>query len=553
MQRHHERIYYLVDEGLIGEAGAAPAGNNVHALADTPTTPDPSALAQEREFKFGRMFKVDAQAISTEEKDALKRNLVKLGQAMVSAEEPTDPDANNSVIPSGYTYLGQFITHEITFDVTKGLPAAETTPELVEQGRTPLLDLDSLYGDRRPGKKNLKLYEEDEVHLKYGTTVVETSSTDDRTFKNDLPRVGGTSEDKLKALIADPRNDENLPVAQTHVALIKFHNKVVDKLKAEHHPAETLFEAACEKVVRHFQWIVLHDYLPKIINESVLASVLAEGAKCFKVDSIKKLCMPVEFSVAAFRIGHSMVRDSYEWNNPRSSGPFGQIVGRAKIKDLFDFTGFSGNMRGEKALPSTWVIDWRRFFDFPDELKVKKLHPEDARKVNKAQKIDTTINLPLHKIPGFPHDIADEGMRSITARNLLRGFYLGLPTAQEVAEKMREAMQPTAIPMLTEDKIAGGTHEQLLRDCQFHKQTPLWYYILKEAEMTEQGNKLGFIGSRIIAETFYAIIMHSETSILREPQWRPDLGTRPPTFEMVDLLKFAGTISPLGTVDPVET
>jgi heme peroxidase len=556
MRGHSNRnVYCLVGEGFIAEPEITPAGHNSPqpSLASAAASPAPDP---ERAFKFGRMFKdLKMAVVSEEEKNNLRQNLIRLGQEMVKPSD-TSEDSN---IPSGYTYLGQFIAHEITFDVAAGedFPQDVVSLDKIKQGRTPLLDLDSLYGKGPLNGQSPELYQDDKVSLRFNDTVID--DTYHPIFPNDLPRVGGEGADKLKAIIADPRNDENLAVAQVHVALIKFHNQVVAKLRAENQPEDTLFRVARDTVVRHFQWVVLDDYLPKIVNEAVLTSVLEDGPKCFHVKSQDELYMPVEFSAAAFRLGHSMVRPTYEWNRLRNSGVdfflgatnlhINFSRGVASIFDLFEFGGFRGRMKKQAGLPNTWVIDWRRFFDFPDALEVKKLAA--GEKVNKAKKIDTTLDLPLQLILNFQPEIVDVALRSIAVRNLLRGFYLQLPTAQAFIAQMLEAIKPQTMRVLSEDEIASGPHEALLRECQFHQRTPLWYYILKEAEILEEGNKLGPVGSRIVAETFYAIIRNSETSILQgEPKWRPSLGVRAPEkFDMVDLLKFARTISPIDKID----
>src|SRR5258705_6839262 len=178
--------------------------------------------------------------------------LTVLGQEMdqPSATEPQD----SSTIRSGYTYLGQFIAHEITFDkIEAPLNSTSNSPNY----RSPQIDLDSLYGGG-PGTSP-ELYE-DAARLKVGETVRGTGIR--RTFSNDLPRLGYGASEVGRALIADPRNDENLPLAQTHLALIKFHNAVVDQLNAEHCPSEKLFATARKEVIQHFQAIILEDFLP---------------------------------------------------------------------------------------------------------------------------------------------------------------------------------------------------------------------------------------------------------------------------------------------------
>ena len=120
---------------------------------------------------------------------------------------------------------------------------------------------------------------------------------------------------KRKALIPDPRNDENLIVAQTHLAMIRFHNRVVDKLPASM-PAGQKFRRARKSVTLHYQWLIRHDFLPRIVQENVLDDVFTNGRKLVEPTAtpVDVPTMPVEFSVAAFRLGHSMVRPAYDWN-----------------------------------------------------------------------------------------------------------------------------------------------------------------------------------------------------------------------------------------------
>jgi signal recognition particle subunit SEC65 len=514
MSRHSNRNCYFVEgEGVLYEPpelfGRCPH-HAAAAMAPNGEKPPP--------FKFGRVCR-KADALTEPQQKEMIDALKRLGKAM----NADDQEAEDSNIPAGYTYLGQFIAHEITFDRTKGLPAIEANPG---SWRSPQIDLDGLYSERPS-----PLYE-DNARLKIGETYHQLFSV----YPNDLPREKKTRV----ALVSDPRNDENLATAQTVVAFIRFHNNVVKALKNES-PPEQLFERAKAEVVRHFQWIILKDYLRTVLDANVLDDVEQHGPRRFRIEAEADLFMPLEFSGACFRFGHSMVQRVYEWNKYHERNDPAGVKG-ASLSQLFEqteFSGIVGKSEDNPSVTSDWIIDWRRFYKFPPELG----YAPPAR-VNHARKIDTFFNLHLDKMTGFPIDDIPLENRSITIRNLLRGFALSLATGEEVADCIGE-------PVLKPDEIINGPHAEFLDTPRFRGRTPLWYYVLKEAELAG-GNHLGRVGSRIVAETLIGILKKSPYSILNEPKWYPRFtrrgtaGTDTAVFEMVDLLDFAEVVNPLG-------
>lgn len=486
----------------------------------SPEGTDSRRRLTEPRFKFGRMFQDEdkAKARNTKFDENLDKEIVaELLALATTINANKDAAGSDSDIPAGYTYLGQFIAHEVTFDKTE----EPLDSDGAEPGfRSPQIDLDSLYGQ---GPKDWRFYQ-DGARLKVGETIAGPDVR--KTFFNDLPREGYGSERMGKALIPDSRNDENLALAQTHLAFIRFHNKVVDAVHLRGVPPDQLFETAKKEVVQHFQWIILKDFLPKLLHKQA-AGVLETGEpKFFKPDPKFGVCMPLEFSVAAFRFGHSMVRDRYEWNFIQNSGN-----GRtATINNLFGFTGFSGNLQNKPRLESDWIIDWRRFYDL-----TKVGYPDDQRLSNKARKIDTSFSLRIEQIKGYPHVTKDPAHQSIVARNLLRGHACHLHSAEYIAERLGIQQQDR----LTQAQIG-------IESPHLTGNTPLWYYILKEAEFND--GKLGPVASCIIAETLVGLIAQSEHSILRDKTWRPKYGRRAEagTFEMADLLRFAEVVDPIG-------
>lgn len=551
MRRHWDRsVYYVIGKGLVREPSYITGGGSPHAAqpdakaAQTWRVRDPQPIG-----KFGLMFerKVAPEILSDEQRQELVARLIHLGRGMNAELTPKTPDEEESSIPAGYTYLGQFIAHEISFDKTKEPVSDGATPGSY---RSPQIDLDSLYG---LGPTEEPWLYQDSARLKIG----ETLPGDDlkRTFLNDLPRTGYGHENPREALIADPRNDENLATAQTHLAFASFHNKVVDTLQRgegfrkacplhpEGCPPDKLFECARREVIQHFHAIILEDFLPRILDESGLECVRSGGPRFYDTECKEGVFMPLEFSVAAFRFGHSMVRSSYEWNYIHCSEKYRS--GAAKLNRLFQFSNFSGDLGGAPRLKSDWVIDWRRFYDF-GELPELGYAP-DGRTKNLARKIDTVFNLHLDQISGYPHVGFAEGLRSITVRNLLRGLSLDLPTGEEVAACIGKTP-------LGSEQIAGGPHEELLGAPPLRGKTPLWYYVLKEAELNKEGEskgKLGPVGSCIVAETLVGLIKKSPYSILKDPEWRPRFGdhakdSKTRSYKMIELLAFADVVDPVG-------
>jgi hypothetical protein len=523
--------YFVLGEDIIREPDyLRPAGGGCPfaAAAAAPAEVNGSS------FKFGRL--IDKAEIEPEQRQQMVKCLTALGACMNNPGKCGGAAAPSfSEIPSGYTYLGQFIAHEITADMTKGLPPEEMIPANL---RSPSLDLDSLYGKGQDDPDSQALYEPGiRGQLRLGPTEA-TKAGINKSFDNDLPRDEATG----KAFLGDPRNDENLAVAQTHVAFIKFPHRVMADLKAGNGkykdvprpPADKLFEAAQAEVVKHFQWIVLNDYLEKMVDGVVLAAVRGGDLRLerFKVAGKEELFMPLEFSAAAFRLGHSMVRPNYQWNAIQSN-ELG--FGPATLGQLFAQTQVS-NAAGFRRLPSDWIIDWRRFYDFGP-----LGHPGNLPQLNVAGQIDTVFDLHLEEIQGFDHQGLLGEQQYITVRNLLRGLAFSLPCGQEVARAVGEDA--------LKDELTKGPHAALLDAEPIRGKTPLWFYVLREAKARGTAGKLGPVGSRIVAETLFGLVLNSDQSILREKDWRPAFSHTEggeSKFGMIDLLDAAGVIDPIG-------
>ena len=307
---------------------------------------------------------------------------------------------------------------------------------------------------------------------------------------HDLPR-----NQQGRALIGDPRNDENVILAQLHLLFLRFHNAVVDCVGN--------FDEAQQIVRWHYQWIVVHEFLEKIVGKPMADRVLVHR-KYFRWK--REPFIPVEFSGAAYRFGHSMVRPAYGVEKRPPNSPLPQ-----QAIPLSQF------LAGFTRLPERLVIDWERFFKLPGV----------AREPQSSQRIDTAIVSPLFELP--------EGRGALPRLNLLRGLRLGLPSGQDVANAMEEPLLPKEA-LLLDDGPEPKVPESLLTA------TPLWFYILCEAAsaLGEKGRHLGPVGGRIVAEVLVGLLEGDPSSYLSmEPAWQPaEFGTDR-EFTMADLVEFA--------------
>jgi hypothetical protein len=490
-------------------------------------------FADEDPGLFGRMFP-DLKPLTVDDGPL---------QELADAMKDTDPGSaagDNAAVPSGFTYLGQFVDHDITLDLT-AIGEKEADPTAVENFRTPALDLDSVYGLGPDGSRHLYARNPGDADgktpgptLLVGKTINVAAGGVTGDHRNDLAR-----SPEGFALVGDHRNDENLLVAQTHVALLKFHNKVCDQLATDGRPAGSIFTEARRIVTWHYQWMVLHDFVERITEKGIVAKILQHGRRFYRFK--KTPFMPVEFSAAAYRLGHSMVREVYSHNRIFTPGG----LAPATLQLLFRFTGLSGGIVGDLApnpptaptpiavLPSNWIVDWRRFHE------VALPNPAGVA-FNLSRRIDPFVAPTLHTLPG--------GGGSLPFRNLKRGVMLGLPSGQSVAKAMR--IQHA----LTPEEIATGADGAVAKAHGLHLHTPLWYYILKEAEQRGAGERLGPVGATIVSEVFVGLVHGDPLSYLwqKGKRWTPDLPSKTPgDFTMADLLRFVGDISPIDGITTV--
>jgi Animal haem peroxidase len=526
VEKHGSESYFVEGEGLLTES------------VEGREAPEPElrGLQAAPPFRFSRMGPSGAN-----------RQLGESSRKKV-ANEMAAGGGGSGQIPSGFTYLGQFIDHDLTMDKTKLMLRKQLSPAQLQQGRSPALDLDSLYGAGPQDPESAKFYESDGIHLRMGKTKAEGGFPAMDGF--DLPRgAGNTAAQRRLAIIPDGRNDENLAVAQTHLAMIRFHNRVADSLPAAVPPAQR-FEKARELVTKHYQWMIRTDYLTRICAAGVVNNVFSQGRKAFEVGvpANQMPTMPIEFSIAAFRLGHSMIRAAYNWNKAFDNGS-------GFLSYLFEFSASGGNLSGAQRLASNWIADFRRLYDFGEANKPDLEVP--AGKFNRAMRIDTTLVNPLKNLPPETFrgpDVAfDDPRANLAFRNLTRARMVRLATGQQMATFLQG--KGVNLTKLTKAQIRNGSNGadlSLLTQAQldaFLRDTPLWFYILREAELN--AGRLKGVGARIVAETFHRAIEGSTHSIVRDAAFKPTLGPNNTTFRMVDLLLFAfegkkSLLAPLG-------
>ena len=459
--------------------------------------------------RFGRLFPT-LQAFASDS-PSVRDNLFELGKpgGIMDANDqpppanPLAPNPNNRDNPdqtAGFTFLGQFLDHDMTFDPTSSLER-QVDPEAVNNFRTPVLELDNVYGSGRGASP----------HLYDQTSPGGIKLLIDAEAPNDLPRNSQNT-----AIIGDPRNDENLMVSQLHLAFLKFHNAVIGWVldSGVGSPNEAFDEA--QRLVRwHYQWIILHEFLPATVGQSLVDDVLKKGRRFYNWRN--EPFIPVEFSVSAYRFGHSQVRPGYIANFDGDNGnPFVEHIFNAELDhSVPDPDDLSGGKRAPRRF-----LDWRTFFDVGP---TPESHEGLGASPKPNKRIDTRLSSPLFALLSIPPNEP----QSLAQRNLLRHLTFGLPSGQRVAKAMK-------VELLSRQDLSD------LEPLGFDNSTPLWFYILREAEVMADGRRLGPVGGRIVAEVFLGLLEGDRMSYLQQdPDWTPTLGPDH-NFRMADLLRFAG-------------
>lgn len=514
-----------------------------------------------------------------------------------TVKDGPDPE-ENLLVPAGYTYFGQFIDHDLTFDSTSSLDFSSSSAP--SNTRTPRFDLDCLYGDGPDAQPFM--YDGAKLIFKDGPVL---------TGPTDLAGKDLTRNSFGRAIIGDKRNDENSIVSQIQLSFIKYHNAVVDALLAKPetmwNTPDSLFESARNEVRWTYQRLVVWDFLPRIVQAEVFANLRhkspAQRARsyAFYTEDLRGN-LPREFVAAAYRFGHSGVRTGYRMN--------------AGIDNRFDIfpasndetiKGPADSLLGFDPITNNQVIDnWERFFPetLPlapvDESKRVKAADETkngAVRLQFAYKLDPTLvdpmgALPINQIAGNDTTAQAIGMiapsqlpltnnnnpppfvhaparPSLALLNLLRGDVYGIQGGQAFAKVLQDKGFPCKVlshrQLATRQSGTQDKHFKFVRiDAEMQHDTPLWFYVLAEAQaplvdkfggsngdaefnetklLTGDGarTQLGWVGGRIVAEVFYGLLDSDAESFVNAapPGWKPMFATANAPVIFRSLLKFA--------------
>ncbi|MCW7540393.1 heme peroxidase family protein [Aquabacterium sp. A7-Y] len=480
---------------------------------------------------------------------------------------------DNPTMTAGVTFFGQFLDHDLTLDLRSEL-TERSAPRRTVNFRSPAFDLDSLYGEGP--ERSSHLYVQSDVDIKFKIDAIPGSESVSRkgVQRFDLPR-----DSRGDALIGDSRNDENVIISQFHVAMLRFHNAVTDHLRAQESnqglSPRKLFSRARRMVRWHYQWCILHEFLPATIGQERVDRIMREGLRFYDINRARHRddrddkddkdgrdgrdgrddrddeddevtrddrdqrnhrnhrnrgkhrdrdpLIPIEFSVAAYRFGHSQIRPSYRANFGRDDTQqfFAFIFDERLDPNSADPPDLRGGKRAARKF-----IDWQTFFDFGDG---------NSRK---NKRIDTKISSVVMELPGARAPVPglpSDGVQSLPSRNMMRHVNFGLPSGQAIARHMN-------VPVLSPEQLKD------LAPYDMTESTPLWFYILREADVMEDGQRLGPVGGLIVGEVFIGLLKADESSFLaKSPDWKPNLPSAggPGTFKITDLLKFAGVVPPL--------
>jgi Animal haem peroxidase len=463
---------------------------------------------------YCRVFREPAHPVGEDE----ERKLVELGSAMRYRTE-----LEGTLTPRiGFTYFGQFLGHDLTHDSTP-LNGPYRAPEETPNYRTARFDLDHVYGNGPAGSPYLYEGEQGAETFRIGETV-----PDGR--RRDLPIRHGRI---LIGDLADTRNLDNLLLRQLHVLFLKFHNEAVRQLRdnaalaetAEMLGAATVFEQARRLVCWHYQWIIRHDYLPRVLHNDTWDYQETRGRR--KADG--NFAVPIEFSLAAFRFGHSMVRNAYRLNCRKKRVLIGELMALGQ---------------GPEPIPDDYLVEWGTFFD-----GLPTSGPQAS-----SNFIDTSVSIAMHGLsPGtvrLANALEAVDPSNLPVRTLLRGARARIASGQEIADALVSHGRIKSGDKLTTSEVASDTADlsgSVLKKNGLHKNTPLFYYILKEAELKGAGLTLGPVGSHIVSEVIQGALESDPDSYMavagsnwQLPIWRFPSGAQAPVHSLIGIIRLVG-------------
>ncbi|WP_433559090.1 peroxidase family protein [Pseudonocardia xinjiangensis] len=450
-------------------SGAAPHGSHVaardHCLSPARAVDRPTGAA-----RYGRMFP-GLDPLGTDPQLLMRAGADGGICDAAAVLDPLSDGGDDATEAAGWPFFGQLIAHDITAD--RSPIAGDVAPDALRNARAPVLNLEMLYSDGPIGSPYL---------FDLGDPARFLLGPDG----GDVPR-----NQQGVALIGEPRNDVHLFSLSLHVALLHAHNRIVDLLRAAGVPEAEVFDRARTTLTWHYQWIVVHDFLPRLVGASLVEQVLAEGGRWFAPPPLQAF-IPLEFADAAYRYGHGQIRHSYRL-----------VEGGSAVPLFPDLVGFG-------PLPADRRLDLGQVFDLPGRPAAQR-----------AKRLDGRLAASLIGLPEQVTGVVDTAAyRSLAVRDLLRGETTQLPSGEAVARLMGVA------PLTGEEAGQSWPHG-----------TPLWFYILKESEHRGGGDRLGPVGGRIVAEVLIGLLRADPAGYLSvQPDWEPTLPATGPSFGLADLL-----------------
>ena len=489
---------------------------NEHETFEQTSCSHARAMRAEAKGHYSRLFEKPTTPLTREDEG----KLVELGSAM-----RYETEREGTLTPRvGYTYFGQFLGHDLTHDPTP-LAGPYLDPEKTPNFRTASFDLDHVYG--QGPEESPYLYEGEP-----GAETFKIGATTPTGYERDLPIRHGRI---LIGDMEDTRNLDNLILRQLHVLFLKFHNEAIRQLSDSSSPISSmngpisgsLFERAQRLVRWHYQWIIRHDFLPRVLHPDVWTH--QERRVRRQPEPEKGYAIPIEFSLAAFRFGHSMVRNAYRLNCRKTRVVIGELM-----------------TLGQRAepMPDDYMLEWGTFLD-----GLPTSGPQAS-----SSFIDTSISRAMHGLAPDTIRLANKleppDPSNLPVRTLLRGARARLPSGQEVADALLAQGKIKPSDRLTSAQLTRDTCDHsgsTLRDVGLEENTPLFYYLLKEAELNAEGLCLGPIGSHIVSEVLQSALEADFESYVSTvgpkwelPRWRYPSGSKRPVSSLIDIVRLVG-------------